>query len=142
MLSFDGSTARLQGAEGSLPVRSEDVITRHLAMLFEGECEGGGPTAAARKFGYTRQRYFQLLHLYEQQGALGLQPHKRGPKRAYRRTQEVVRQVIRYRFLDPDASASVIAQKLRQNGWEVSQRSVERVVEEFGLQKKTLRVQA
>ena len=71
-----------------------------------------------------------------------LQPHKRGPKRAYRRTQEVVRQVIRYRFLDPDASASVIAQKLRQNGWEVSQRSVERVVEEFGLQKKTLRVQA
>jgi hypothetical protein len=52
----------------------------------------------------------------------------------------VVRQVIRHRFLDPDASEEVIAQKLRQSGWEISIRSVQRVVEEFGLQKKTLSV--
>jgi arginine repressor len=44
--------------------------------------------------------------------------------------------------LDADASPAVIAQKLRQNGWAISQRSVERVMEEFGLQKKTLRVSA
>jgi hypothetical protein len=36
----------------------------------------------------------------------------------------------------------VIAQKLCQSGWEVSIRSVERVIEEYGLQKKTLSVSA
>ena len=46
--------------------------------------------------------------------------------------------MIRHRFLDPDASAEVIAQKLCQSGWEISIRSVQRVIEEFGLQKKTL----
>ena len=62
---------------------------------------------------------------------------KRGPKHNYRRTDEVIRQVIRHRFLDPDASAEVIAQKLRQCGLSISTRSVERVIEQFGLQKKT-----
>jgi hypothetical protein len=54
------------------------------------------------------------------------------------RTEEVVRQVIRHRFLDPDASADVIAQKLRQTGYAVSTRSVERIIEQAGLPKKTL----
>jgi len=65
---------------------------------------------------------------------------KRGPKTHYRRTAEVVRQVIRHRFLDADASPEVIAQKLCQSGWEISIRSVQRVIEEYGLQKKTLSV--
>jgi hypothetical protein len=29
-------------------------------MLIEGECEEAGPLEAARKFGYSKQRYFQL----------------------------------------------------------------------------------
>jgi hypothetical protein len=49
-------------------------------------------------------------------------------------------QVIRHRFLDPQASPDVIAQKLRQTGFEISTRSVERVISEYGLQKKTLSV--
>ena len=48
--------------------------------------------------------------------------------------------MIRHRFLDPDASAEVVAQKLCQSGWEISIRSVQRVIEEFGLQKKTLSI--
>jgi hypothetical protein len=35
-------------------------------------------------------------------------------------------------------SAEVIAQKLRQTGFVISTRSVERVIEDYGLQKKTL----
>ena len=46
--------------------------------------------------------------------------------------------MIRHRFLDPDASAEVIAQKLRQTGFAISTRSVQRVIDEYGLQKKTL----
>ena len=76
--------------------------------------------------------------LFEENGALALQNQKRGPKTNYVRTDEVERQVIRQRFLDPDASADIIAQKLRQAGFSISTRSVERVIEKYGLQKKTL----
>jgi polysaccharide deacetylase 2 family uncharacterized protein YibQ len=117
----------------------DDEITRKLAMLFEGQCEGLGPSAAARKFGYTKQRYFQLLEDFEAHGALALLSKARGPKTNYRRTEEMVRQIIRHRFLDPEASAEVIAQKLQQAHQLISIRSVERVISDFGLQKKTLR---
>ena len=75
---------------------------------------------------------------FKQHGAAALQTQKRGPKTNYVRTDEVERQVIRHRFLDPDASVDIIAQKLRQAGFAVSTRSVERVIEKYGLQKKTL----
>jgi transposase len=137
MAKFHAKRKALIGASGMLPVRDDDEITRRLAMLIEGECEGLGPSQAARKFGFSRQRYFQLRAAFAEQGAAGLQSRKRGPKTNYRRTAEVVRQVIRHRFLDPKASAEVIAQKLRQSGWEISIRSVHRVIEDYGLQKKT-----
>jgi hypothetical protein len=140
MAQFDPQTQALVGAGGALPVPMDDEITRKLAMLIEGECEGLGPLAAAYKFGFSKQRYFQLRAAFSEQGALALQSQKRGPKTHYRRTAEVVRQVIRHRFLDPEASEEVIAQKLRQSGWEISIRSVQRVIEDFGLQKITLSV--
>ena len=49
----------LTGSKGSIPLKEDDEITFKLAMLFEGECEGIGPTRTAEKFGYTRQRYHQ-----------------------------------------------------------------------------------
>ena len=138
MAEFDLKKQALVGPEGRLAVREDDEITRKLAMLIEGECEGLGPTRAARKFGFTKQRYFQLRAVFTELGAAALQSHKRGPKTHYRRTAEVVRQVIRHRFLDAQASAEVIAQKLTQSGWTISIRSVQRVIEEFGLQKNSI----
>lgn len=138
MIEIHEGVASLSGPKGSLPVREEDEITLKLAMLFEGQCEGLGPVKAAEKFGYTRQRYYQILHQFMNQGAAGLKSLKPGPKGNYRRTDEVVRQIIRYRFLDPNASPEVIAQKLNQNGYLLAIRSVERVISEYGLQKKTL----
>jgi hypothetical protein len=136
MLQFDLQQHQLIGPAGQLPVLSDDEVTRKLAMLIEGECHGRGPLQAARRFGFSKQRYFQLRHAYRQGGASALASKPRGPKRNYRRTDEVVRQVIRHRFLDPEASPAVIAQKLIQAGWTLSIRSVERVIEQFGLQKK------
>jgi transposase len=128
---------RITGPRGELVVPVFDEITPRLLMLIEGECELGA-AAAAERYGLTRQRYHQLLKLFEQKGAQALQTQKRGPKTNYVRTDEVERQVIRHRFLDPDATTDVIAQKLGQAGFAISKRSVARVIEKFGLQKKTL----
>jgi transposase len=138
MLSYDAETQTIVGPAGSLPVLGNDEISQKLLMLIEGQCSPLGPKQAAEKFGFTKQRYYQLLKVYSLQGAAALASRKRGPKRNYRRTAEAVRQVIRHRFLDPDASAAVIAQKLTQASFTISVRSVDRIIEDFGLQKKTV----
>jgi hypothetical protein len=131
---------RIQSEFGSLPIAENDEITRKLAMLIDGECGTEGIDRVAAKFGFSRQRYFQLRALFLKKGGKGLLSFKRGPKSNYRRTQELVCQVIRHRFLDPDASTEVITQKLRQCNFRISKRTVDRVINQFGLQKKTLPV--
>jgi len=128
---------RIVGPAGDLLVPAADAVTSRLLMLIEGQCEGLGPALAAQKYGLSRQRYYQVQKQFQENGVLGLVSQKRGPKSNSVRTDEVERQVIRHRFLDPDASVDVIAQKLRQSGFEISTRSVERVIEKYGLQKKT-----
>jgi len=140
MVQWNDKDSLLQGLRGSLAVRPDDEVVRKLLMLIEGDCEGLGPLQAAKKYGYTKQRYFQIRAAFLERGSAALVSGKRGPKTNYRRTGEHVRQIIRHRFLDPDASPAVICQKLRQTGLPISMRSVERTIAEFGLQKKTLQL--
>ncbi len=138
-ISFLKKQLRFSGPGGILPVSQDDEVCRRLAMLILGQCEGKGATQASKRFHFSRPRYYQLLAAFEQRGALGLALEPRGPKTDYRRTGQIVRLVIRHRFLDAEASAEVIAQKLHQQGHTISQRSVERIIADYGLQKKTLR---
>jgi transposase len=137
MIAIDDDRRFLAGPCGSILLRQDDQITLKLGMIYEGHCEGMGASKAAEKYGFTRQRYYQLLNLFKTQGADGLRSRIRGPKGNYRRTDEVVRQIIRYRFLDPQSCPEVISQKLVQCGYPIGIRSVERVISEYGLQKKT-----
>jgi len=136
MFSSDRKNLYLEGPAGRLAMPAHDDVGRKLAMLFEGSCTQLGPLAAAKGYGYSKQRFYQLRNKLATEGVAGLLNRKRGPKRKYRRTEAVEREVIRQRFLDPEAGAEVIAQKLRQTGHAVSVRSVERVIEEYGLSKK------
>lgn len=140
MLRRTKDSLTMEGPGGCLRAPKSDLILPKLAMLFEGECEGLGPLAAAQKHGFSKQRYFQLRQAFHDHGILGLINQKRGPKTQYRRTDQVKQQVVRYRFLDPEASAQVLAQRLRQTGFAIATRSVERILAEFGLQKKTPRL--
>jgi transposase len=110
-------------------------------MLLEGQCLDDNVATVAQRYGLSRQRYYQLLQDFNRGGMAALQPQKTGPKSNYRRGEVVVRQILRYRFLDPDSSPEVITQKLSQRGFTISQRTVHRVIADYGLQKKTLRTQ-
>jgi len=127
----------IKGPKGSLAISANDNLARKLAMIFEHKCLGLPANEVAKKYGYSRARYFQIQAAFEKGGSKALLEKKRGPKKNYVRTEEINKQIMRHRFLDPDASAAVIAQKLRQNGYKVSIRSVERTITELGLQKKT-----
>lgn len=118
-------------------IEQNDGLCKKICMLFEGHCTIG-VYAALEKYGYTEQRYYQLLKKYKEGGAIALMDKKPGSNKQPVRTKDVVNQIIRLRFLDPFASADVIAQKLNQIGHKVSKRSVERTITEYGLQKKRM----
>lgn len=132
----------MTGPAGSLAIAKQDALARRFLMLQEGECLEQNIAPVAEKYGYCRQRYYQLLEAFAQGGRPALQPQKTGPKSNDRRTEEAVRQVLRYLFLDPDASADVVAQKLRQTHFAIRLRSVQRIIADYGLQKKTLHAQS
>src|SRR5712691_10796383 len=125
-ISLTKKQLRFTGPGGSLLISNDDEICRRLAMLIEGQCEDLGPSKAAQKYDFTRQRYYQILAAFYEEGAEGLLLHHPGPKTDYRRTDQVVRLVIRCRFLDPESSPAVIAQNIRQQSHSLSQRSVKR----------------
>ncbi|RQV97182.1 hypothetical protein EH221_04095 [bacterium] len=137
MIQLKGKESFIFGIKGRISIPGRDKASVKFCMLYEGECMGLGPSKAASKYGYSRQRYHQLLREYSKHGMVALMDKKTGPKTTYRKTEEVTRQVIRYRFLDHAVSAEVIAQRLRQNGFPISIRCVEEVITEYGLQKKT-----
>lgn len=139
ILQFRPNIHQLQGPAGSLTIGQDDCVARRFLMLVEGQCLGRNVADVAKKFGYCRQRYYQLLEAFTREGLPALERKKTGPKSNYRRTDQIVRQVLRHLFLDPESSAEVIAQKLRQTGLNISLRSVQRVIADYGLQKKTLR---
>jgi hypothetical protein len=113
----------------------KDSLAMKLSMIIEGHCTIG-VHEAVKKYGYTEQRYYQLLAKYREGGAQALIDKKPGSDKQPVRTKDIVNQIIRLRFLDPFSSADVIAQKLNQIGHKVSKRSVERTITEYGLQKK------
>ncbi|HUZ58436.1 MAG TPA: helix-turn-helix domain-containing protein [Hanamia sp.] len=120
-----------------LNVNAGDSVTQKFLMLIEG-VYGLGVKHSIKKYGYTEQRYYQLLKNFQEAGSSGLVDKKRGPRHNSRRSEKIIQQIIRYRFLDPDDSAAVITQKLKQTHHSISLRSVERTIQEYGLQKKTL----
>jgi transposase len=105
-------------------------------MLQEGLCLDANVSAVAKKYGYCRQRFYQLLDCFKTGGMAALEAKKTGPKSKYRRTSQAIHQVLRQRFLDPECSVDVIAQKLNQTHFPISVRSVNRVIADYGLQKK------
>jgi len=128
----------IKGIKGKdFVIDQKDRLSMKLAMLIEGHCTIG-VQEAIKKYGYTEQRYYQLLLKYQEGGAQALIDNKPGSDKQPVRTKETVNQIIRLRFLDPFSSAGVIAQKLSQIGYKVSKRSVERTITEYGLQKKRM----
>jgi hypothetical protein len=61
MLRHNRGQYVLEGPAGTLPVLEEDEVAFKFAMLFEGECEGLGPTRAAKKYDYSKQRYLGVV---------------------------------------------------------------------------------
>jgi transposase len=123
----------IAGPGGRLPVRPEDEAALDLAMLIQGETSGRPLDEVLAEFGRSRSTYYEKLRRFRDQGLEGLVSRPPGPRTAWRRPLEVVRFIVTSRIRDPERSAPEIAEDLTRLGHQVSVRSVERTLTQFGL---------
>jgi transposase len=121
------------GPGGSLVVRADDELALDLAMLIEGETSGRPLEDVLARFGRSRTAYYEKLRRFREEGASGLVPKPPGPHGPWRRSHEVIRFIVTARLRDPTRSPEAIARDLAALGQEVSVRSVERTLQQFGL---------
>lgn len=130
------STISINGSI-NMSIKPTDTVAWKLLMLYEAASTSTNKIGSiAKKYGYTREHFYVIKKKFDENGSEGLRDKPKGPKRNYKRTKELEKQIIRHRFLDPEASSEVITQKLQQAGHNISQRSVERTINVYGLQKK------
>jgi transposase len=104
-----------------------------LAMLIAGETSGRPLDDVLAEFGRSRSTYFEKLRQFREHGLAGLLPRPTGPRKPWRRSLDVVAQIVMCRLRDPSRSADAIACELAQRNLKVSVRSIERTLSEFGL---------
>ena len=123
----------IRGPGGILPLRTDDEAVVDLVMLIEGETSGRDLEQVLRQFGRSRSTYYEKLRRFREQGVEGLLSRPPGPRSPWRRPLEVVRYVVTTRLRHPDRPAGAIAADLSRMGHDVSVRSVERTLSQFGL---------
>jgi hypothetical protein len=74
MSKADDTLFQIVGSAGKLPVLPHDSLARQLGMLFECRCMGLSVDEVAKKYSYSRQRYFQIQHAFLSGGTEALLP--------------------------------------------------------------------
>jgi len=67
-----------------------DLVQVKYEMLRSVEKDGRAVVAAAQAFGLSRPVYYVTRELFDREGLPGLLPHKRGPKRPHKLTDEAL----------------------------------------------------
>ena len=83
-----------------------DLVQVKYEMLRRVQSEHQSVSEAAAAFGFSRPSFYQAQSAFEQDGLAGLVPHKRGPKRAHKLTEEVLTFIVETRQQDRAHRAS------------------------------------
>lgn len=132
-MSKTNTAHEISGPGGRLALRPDDEAAIDLVMLIQGETSGRQLDEVLTEYGRSRSTYYEKLRRFREQGLEGLLARPPGPRSAWRRPLEVVRFIVTARIRDPERSAPAIAEDLARLGHQVSVRSVERTLTQFGL---------
>jgi len=106
-----------------------DLVQVKYEMLRQVDVEGVSASAAAARFGFSRVAFYQARRRFEQEGLAGLLPRPRGPKRAHKLSEEVMRfleaALAEERSLRAPALSALVEERF---GLSVHPRSIERAL--------------
>jgi transposase len=106
---------------------ARDSLQVKYEMLRRVQIDGKPIRLTANLFGCSRPAFYQAQAAFKAQGLAGLLPHKRGPHRAHKLTEEVLNFVQQQRASQPPPSTPQLLQQIRQRfNLAVHRRSLER----------------
>jgi transposase len=109
---------------------ARDVVQVKYEMVRRVQVDGQAVAHVAKAFGFSRPSFYQSLEVFQQQGLAGLIPKRRGPTRAHKLSDEVLKYIDELQTLDEALRAPDLSQRvLEKFGLSVHPRSIERAVQ-------------
>jgi transposase len=107
----------------------EDLLQLKYETLRTLEKDGYSIAQAAREFGLSRPTIYQAQQELRQLGLEGLLPHKRGPQKPHKLTDEVVEFLRELTAVEPTLSSEELARRVRQRfAVKVHHRTIEKAL--------------
>lgn len=114
-------------------INPDDSIQWRYEMIREATLSRRPIEEVSKEFDFSRDMYFYYKGKFESGGILGLTDGKSGPQKPRKRTEEVENRIIQIRFKRPELNMYEIQKILKQEGYEISPRSVGRTLSGHGL---------
>lgn len=90
-----------------------DIIQVKYEMLRKGRKKNCPVKKTAKLFGMSRQNYYKVKNVFDQEGMAGLLPKRRGPKHAFKLTDDIAKFIETLVKEAPGVTDSQIAQKIK-----------------------------
>jgi transposase len=129
----------VKGDRGDFEIDLEDSLQRRYELVRELKLSAEPKEEICKKYGYSRIMGYHYEKAWDEKGWEGLMDKPKGPKTKTKRTEEVEKRVLDIRFKDPEKDMYDIADILKAEGYEISARSVARVLREHGVTLKKTR---
>lgn len=129
--TFNSRAAKVQHAlfQQSDFFDPEDLLQLKYETLRTLEKDGYSIAQAAREFGLSRPTIYQAQQEWRQRGLEGLLPHKRGPQKPHKLTDEVVQFLRELTAIEPSLSSEELARRVRQRfAVRVHRRTIEKAL--------------
>ena len=98
-------------------------------MLRRHRVEGRPVRNVGASFGVSRQAYYKADASFKAQGLPGLEPRRRGPKRAHKFTDEILDFIVRWRAGETGETGENVAEAVqRRFGVTIHPRSLDRAL--------------
>ncbi len=118
------------------PINFNDEVQVRYEMLRQASLSKKPIETICDKFNYSKDMYYYYKRKFEKNGVLALSNKKTGPKEATKRTENLEKKIVQLRFDNPELNMYDIHDKLKKEGFDVSSRTVARVINNHGLSKK------
>jgi transposase len=106
---------------------SDDLVQVKYEMLRQVHIEKGSICESAQAFGFSRPSFYQAQAAFQQDGVVGLLPHKRGPQDGHKLTTEVMEFIAQQRSADSSLTLEQLAETVqKQFRIQVHPRSIQR----------------
>jgi hypothetical protein len=106
-----------------------DLVQVRYEMLRRHRVDGRPVTEVADTFGISRQAFYKTDSAFKTQGAPGLLPRRRGPKRAHKCTDEILDFVEQWRSTESAEVRETVVQAVQGRfGFTINPRSIERAL--------------